>query len=86
MPDLRSHTSDARSRRKCSRIRTLTIATYTHHSEVSSSTRTTAVTITPTRLTRPNHRKYRRLEISAGPHVTAMYSSPFRASFGVWVV
>ena len=57
-----------------------------HHSEVSSSTRTTAVTITPTRLTSPNHRKYRRLEISAGPHVTAMYGSPMRASFGVCVV
>ena len=63
----------------------LTIATYRHHSEVSSSARTTAVTITPTRLTIPNHRKYRRLDISAGPHVAVMYSSPMMASFGVWV-
>ena len=30
-----------------------------------------------------NHRKYRRLEISAGPHVTVMYSAPMKASFGV---
>ena len=50
----------------------LTIATYTHHGEVSSSTRVTAVTMARTRLINPNHRKYRRLDISTGPHVTAM--------------
>jgi hypothetical protein len=49
---------------------TLTIATYRHHSDVNSSTRTIAVAITPMRLTAPNQRRYRRLETRAGPHVT----------------
>jgi hypothetical protein len=43
---------------------TLTSAAYTHDSEVSSSTRTIAAAITPTRLTTPNQRRWRRVDIS----------------------
>jgi hypothetical protein len=58
----------------------LTSATHTHQREVSPSSRTTAAAITPTKLTTPNHRSRRRLDISAGPQVFAMYSTLLRRS------